>query len=49
LVGGAVAAVLGPREIYAMAGMLGVAAAIAFAVFYAIRVVRDSPASSRVW
>jgi MFS family permease len=49
LVGGVVAAVLSPREIYAMAGMLGVAAAIAFAVFYAIRVVRGSPAPSRAW
>ncbi len=40
LAGGAVAAVLSPREIYALAGLLGVAVAIAIAVFYAARVAR---------
>ena len=38
--GGAVAAVLSPREIYALAGLLGVAVAIALAVFYAARATR---------
>lgn len=42
LVGGAVAAVLSPREIYAMAGLLGVAVAIAIAVFHAARSTRTS-------
>ena len=37
LVGGAVAAVLSPRAIYAIAGILGVAAAIAIAAFNATR------------
>lgn len=37
LAGGVVAAVLSPREIYAMAGLLGVAVAIALAVCYAAR------------
>jgi MFS family permease len=40
LAGGAVAAVLSPREIYATAGLLGVAAAIALAVFYVARATR---------
>ncbi len=40
LAGGAVAAVLSPREIYALAGLLGVAAATALAVFYAARATR---------
>jgi len=40
LAGGAVAAVLSPRAIYAMAGLLGVAVAIALAVFYAARAAR---------
>jgi len=40
LAGGAVAAVLSPREIYAIAGMLGVAVAIAIAVFHAARAAR---------
>ena len=43
LAGGAVAAVLSPREIYAIAGLLGVAAAIATGVFHAAR-----PAGGRV-
>lgn len=42
LTGGAVAAVLSPREIYALAGLLGVAVAIALAVFYAARTARTS-------
>ncbi|HEY6539058.1 MAG TPA: MFS transporter [Candidatus Dormibacteraeota bacterium] len=37
LVGGALAATLSPREIYAVAGMLGVAATIAIAVYCAAR------------
>ena len=41
LVGGAVAAVLSPRAIYAIAGMLGLAAAIAIGVFHAARPVRS--------
>jgi MFS family permease len=40
LAGGAVAVVLSPREIYAMAGMLGVAVAIAIALFFAARAAR---------
>ena len=40
LAGGAVAAVLSPREIYATAGLLGVAVAIALAVCYAARAAR---------
>jgi hypothetical protein len=40
LIGGAVAAVLSPRVIYALAGLLGVAAAVAIAAFYAIRTTR---------
>jgi MFS family permease len=40
LAGGAVAAVLSPRQIYATAGMLGVAVAIALAVFYTARATR---------
>ena len=40
LAGGAVAAVLSPREIYATAGLLGVAVAIALAVFCAARAAR---------
>jgi MFS family permease len=40
LAGGAVAAVLSPREIYALAGVLGVAVAIALAVFFAARATR---------
>jgi len=40
LAGGAVAAVLSPREIYATAGLLGVAVAIALAVCYAARATR---------
>ena len=40
LAGGAVAAVLSPQEIYAMAGLLGMAVAIALAVFYAARTTR---------
>jgi MFS family permease len=40
LAGGAVAAVLSPREIYALAGLLGVAVAIALAVFCAARATR---------
>jgi MFS family permease len=42
LAGGAVAAVLSPRAIYAMAGMLGLAAAIAIGAFFAARAVRSS-------
>jgi MFS family permease len=42
LAGGAVAAVLSPREIYAIAGMLGVTVAIAIAVFYATGAARTS-------
>jgi MFS family permease len=41
LVGGAVAAVLSPRAIYAIAGILGVAAAIPIGVFHAARPVRS--------
>jgi len=40
LAGGAVAAVLSPRAIYAMAGLLGVAAAIAIGVFFAAQAAR---------
>jgi hypothetical protein len=40
LAGGAVAAVLSPREIYGLAGLLGVAVAMALAVFYAARATR---------
>jgi MFS family permease len=40
LVGGAVAAALSPRAIYATAGLLGVAAAIAIGVFHAIAPTR---------
>jgi MFS family permease len=40
LIGGAVAAVLSPRAIYAMAGLLGVAAVIGIAVFHAVRSTR---------
>mgnify|MGYP001320535268 CR=1 FL=1 len=40
LAGGAVAAVLSPRAIYAMAGLLGVATAIAIGVFHATRAAR---------
>jgi MFS family permease len=41
LAGGAVAAVLSPRAIYATAGLLGVAVAIAIGVFHATRVTRS--------
>lgn len=41
LVGGAVAAVLSPRAIYAIAGMLGVAVAIAIGVFFGARAGRS--------
>ena len=41
LAGGAVAAVLSPRAIYAMAGLLGVAVAIAIGVFHATRSTRS--------
>jgi hypothetical protein len=41
LAGGAVAAVLSPRAIYAIAGMLGVAVAIAIGMFHAARAVRS--------
>lgn len=40
LFGGAVAAVLSPRAIYAIAGLLGVAATIAIAVLHAFRTTR---------
>jgi MFS family permease len=40
LAGGAVAVVLSPREIYAIAGTLGVAVAIAIAAFFATRASR---------
>jgi len=40
LAGGAVAAVLSPREIYATAGLLGVAVAITLAIRYAARAAR---------
>jgi MFS family permease len=40
LAGGAVAAVLSPRAIYATAGLLGVAAAIAIGVFFAAQAIR---------
>jgi MFS family permease len=55
LAGGAVAAVLSPREIYAIAGLLGVAAAVAIGVFFAAQAARagrqvlsrsEEPASS---
>jgi MFS family permease len=42
LAGGAVAAVLSPREIYAVAGMLGVAVAVALAVFFTARAGRTA-------
>jgi MFS family permease len=42
LAGGAVAAALSPRAIYAIAGMLGVAVAIAIAMFHAVRAARTS-------
>jgi MFS family permease len=41
LVGGAVAAVLSPRAIYATAGVLGVAVAIAVGVFHATQAARS--------
>jgi MFS family permease len=41
LAGGAVAAVLSPRAIYAMAGLLGVAVAIAIGALHAARAVRS--------
>jgi len=41
LAGGAVAAVLSPRAIYATAGLLGVAVAIAIGVFHATRATRS--------
>lgn len=41
LIGGAVAVVLSPRAIYAIASMLGVAVAIALGVFHAARGVRS--------
>jgi hypothetical protein len=41
VVGGAVAAVLSPRAIYATAGLLGVAVAIAIGVFHATRATRS--------
>ncbi len=45
LIGGAVAVVLSPREIYAIAGTLGVAAAVAIGVLHAIQMTRaDRPA-----
>ena len=40
LIGGAVAVVLSPRAIYAIAGMLGAAAAIAIAILHAIQTTR---------
>jgi MFS family permease len=40
LIGGAVAVVLSPRAIYAIAGILGVAAATAIAVLHAVRTTR---------
>jgi MFS family permease len=40
LIGGAVAVVLSPRAIYAIAGILGVAAAIAIAVLHAVHTTR---------
>jgi MFS family permease len=40
LAGGAVAAVLSPREIYAIAGLLGVAVAIAIAAFHTTKAAR---------
>jgi MFS family permease len=45
LAGGAVAAVLSPREIYGTAGLLGVAVAIAIAVFYVARGRLRQPAA----
>ena len=47
LAGGAVAAVLSPRAIYALAGMLGVAVAIATGVYHAARKIRTSQPVSR--
>jgi MFS family permease len=41
LAGGAVAAVLSPQEIYAMAGLLGVAVAISIGMFNAVRTSRS--------
>jgi hypothetical protein len=41
LAGGAVAAVLSPQEIYAMAGLLGVAVAISIGMFNAVRTTRS--------
>jgi hypothetical protein len=40
LIGGAVAAVLSPRVIYALAGLFGVAAATAIAVVHAVRTTK---------
>ncbi len=40
LAGGAVAPALSPRAIYAMAGLLGVAVAVALGVFSAVRAIR---------
>ena len=40
LMGGAAAAVLRPRTIYAIAGLLGTTAAVAIAVFHAVRTTR---------
>jgi MFS family permease len=47
LVGGALAAVLSPRAIYAIAGLFGLAAAIAIAVFNAAPVARTGQLSPR--
>jgi len=43
LAGGAVAALLSPRAIYGIAGILGVAVAIAIGVFHAARAARTGP------
>ncbi len=43
LAGGAIAAVLSPRAIYAMAGMLGVAVAIAMSLYFGSRASSNSP------
>jgi MFS family permease len=42
LAGGAIAAVLSPRAIYAIAGLLGVAVAIGIGVFHPVRATRSS-------
>jgi MFS family permease len=46
LAGGAVAAVLSPREIYGIAGLLGVAVAIAIGALHIVRATRQTQAAA---